>query len=183
MEDRMLLKLIKENTEEGMTQVMGLYSPLVKAIVVKLMGRNHPEDIKECIADVFIKVWRFIESFDEKKGSLKGYIAMIARNETLRRLKKKGRYPECIDVNEVEVGIEVDMVSELGKKINAQLVQEAVDELPEPDRQIFVSRYFWGERVKEIGTQMRLEEKFIENRLYLVKKKLKEKLLGKGVIL
>lgn len=183
MEDKMLLKLIKENTEEGMKQVMVLYSPLVKAIVVKLMGRDHPEDIKECMADVFIKLWRFIANFDEKKGNLKGYIAMIARNETFGRMKKKGKYLQCTDIDEVKVGIEVDMVSELGKKINAQLVQEVVDELPEPDRQIFVSRYFWGERVKEISTQMILEEKFIENRLYLVKKKLKEKLLAKGVIL
>ncbi|MHC1749643.1 MAG: RNA polymerase sigma factor [Cellulosilyticaceae bacterium] len=183
MEDKILVKLIKENTEEGIKQAMILYSPLVKAIVIKLMGRDHPEDIKECMADVFIKLWRFIENFDEKKGSLKGYIAIIARNETLRNLKKKGRYPKCVDENEVEMSIEVDMVSEIGKKINVQIVQEAVDELPEPDRQIFISRYFWGKRVKEISTQMALEEKFIENRLYLVKKNLKKNLLSKGVVL
>lgn len=183
MEDNILIKLIKENTEEGMKKAMMLYSPFVKAIVIKLMGRDNAEDIKECMADVFIKLWRFIDSFDEKKGSLKSYIATIARNEALRQLKKKGRYPKCIDVNELDMGIEMDMASELGKKINMQLLKEAVDELPEPDRQIFISRYFFGDRVKEISMQLTLEEKFIENRLYLVKKKLKEKLVTKGAVL
>ena len=175
--------MIRENPEHGLEQVMMIYTPFVKAIVIKYLGYDHQEDIKECIADVFIKLWRFIDCFDETKGSLKTYIATIARNETLRKLKKEGKTLGDLSLEELEIGLEVDMVGEMGKKINAKLIQEVVEALPEPDRQIFISRYFWGERIKSISKMLNLEEKFIENRLYLVKKKLKGKLLEKGVIL
>lgn len=175
--------MIQENPEYGLEQAMMIYTPFVKAIVVKYLGYDHKEDIKECTADVFIKLWRFIEHFDETKGSLKSYIATIARNETLRKLKKEGKTLGDLSLEELEIGIDVDMVGEMGKKINAQLVQEVVEALPEPDRQIFIRRYFWGERIKAISKMLNLEEKFVENRLYLVKKKLKGKLLEKGVIL
>lgn len=183
MEDKALIKLIKENPEGGLEQAMILYTPFVKAIIVRYLGYDHKEDIKECTADVFIKLWRFIDNFDETKGSLKSYIATIARNETLRKLKKEGKNLGDLSLEELEIGLEVDMVGEIGKKLNARLVQEVVEELPEPDRQIFISRYFWGERIKAISNKLKLEEKFVENRLYLVKKKLKGKLLEKGVIL
>lgn len=183
MEDKALIKLIKENPECGLEQTMVLYTSFVKAIVVRYLGYDHKEDIKECTADVFIKLWRFIDNFDETKGSLKSYIATIARNETLRKLKKEGKSLGDLPLEELEIGLEVDMVGEIGKKLNAKLVQEVVEELPEPDRQIFISRYFWGERIKAISNTLKLEEKFVENRLYLVKKKLKGKLLEKGVIL
>ncbi|MBU3804035.1 MAG: sigma-70 family RNA polymerase sigma factor [Candidatus Cellulosilyticum pullistercoris] len=183
MEDKALIHFMKENPEGGLNQVMSLYAPFVKAIIVKYLGCEKKEDIKECIADVFIKLWRFIGNFDESKGSLKSYIAVIARNEALRKLKKEGKYLSDLNIDELEIGIEVDMVSEMGRKINAKLVQEAIEALKEPDRQIFIKRYFWGQRIKEISKELRLEEKFIENRLYLVKKQLKGKLLEKGVIL
>ncbi len=183
MKDKALVELIKENPECGLEQAMVLYTPFVKAIIVRYLGYDHKEDIKECIADVFIKLWRFIEHFDETKGSLKGYIATIARNETLRKLKKEGKNLGNLPLEELEIGLQVDMVGEIGKKMNARLVQELVEALPEPDRQIFIGRYFWGERVRAISNRLKLEEKFVENRLYLVKKKLKGKLLEKGVIL
>lgn len=183
MEDKELIHLMKESPEDGLNQAMSIYAPFVKGIVVRYLGYEQKEDTKECIADVFIKLWRFIENFDESKGSLKSYIAVIARNEALRKLKKEGRCLGDLSIEELEIGIEIDMVSEIGRKMNAKLVQEAIEALKEPDRQIFIKRYFWGQRIKEISKGLKLEEKFVENRLYLVKKQLKVKLLEKGVIL
>lgn len=183
MEDQKLVDLIINHPEEGMKQAMELYGPFVKAIIIKLIGQSCKEDIKECMADVFVKLWRHIQKFDDTKGSLKGYIAIIARNEAIRKLKQTNRYSNAVDIDDVEIGVDLDMDSEIGKKMNAQAVQEAIDELQDLDRKIFMYRFFWGKRVKEISAQMELEDKFIENRLYLGKKKLKEKLLSKGVIL
>ncbi len=45
MEDGMLIKLIKEDAEEGMKEDMVCYSPLVKAIVIRLMEQGSPEDV------------------------------------------------------------------------------------------------------------------------------------------
>lgn len=59
-------------------------------------------------------------------------------------------------------------------KSTNKLVNEMVHNLKEPDREIFMRRYFLGERIKAIVIALNLDEKFIENKLYTVKKKLKK---------
>ncbi|WP_180270825.1 sigma-70 family RNA polymerase sigma factor [Sporanaerobium hydrogeniformans] len=183
MEDRELVELIKASPEEGLNQAMLLYAPFVKGIAIRILSYREERDVQECLSNVFIRLWRYIDNFDEVKGSLKTYIVTISRNEALRILKKSNKYIEDVSLEEVSLGIEVDMTNEVARDINKDIVEKVIDELGEPDRQIFIKRYFWAERVKQIAIELQLEEKFIENRLYLVKKKLKNKLLERGIIL
>ena len=57
-----------------------------------------------------------------------------------------------------------------------------VDNFKEPDRSIFILRYFYFEKVKEIASKLNLSEKKVENILYRSKTKLKEKLIKGGII-
>lgn len=57
-----------------------------------------------------------------------------------------------------------------------------VDNFKEPDRSIFILRYFYFEKVKEIASKLNLSEKKVENILYPSKTKLKEKLIKGGII-
>ena len=69
------------------------------------------------------------------------------------------------------------------EKENARLLRQAVDELPSPDREIFIRRYYLYERVKEIAARLGLPEKTVENRLFRGRRRLRQKLLERGVIL
>ncbi len=183
VEDRELIKLIKRDPEKGLEEAMILYAPLVKAILIKIIGNEQERDLQECLSDVFVRLWRFVDGFDENKGTLKGYIASIARNEALRRLKQTSKYHEAVTLGEMELGLEMDMVGEVSRTMNKDIIQQVVDELEDPDRQIFIKRFFWGDSIKGIGEELKLAPKFVENRLYLAKKKLKSRLLERGIIL
>ena len=182
MGDKELVDLIKNRPEVGMDQAMVIYAPFVKAIALKILGYEQIQDIQDCLSNTFIRLWKHIESFDGTKGSLKAYIGTIGRNEALRIREKSQKYVQDLTLEELELGIEVDMVGEVAREINKGIVKEVIDELEEPDHSIFIRRYFWGERIKSIGEALTLEDKFVENRLYGVKKKLKVKLLERGVI-
>ena len=77
--------------------------------------------------------------------------------------------------------------------LNSQDIEEAisdtffklwknVDNFKEPDRSIFILRYFYFEKVKEVASKLNLSEKKVENILYPSKTKLKEKLIKGGII-
>lgn len=183
MTDYELMQQIIHNPDVGIQQAIGQYGALVNGVVIKMLGTNNKLDVQECVSNVFIKLWKHSECFEASKGSLKAYIVAIARNEALSKLKalQKTHLQESLENMDGDIGVEIDMVSELASKLNGQIIEDLVESLKEPDRQIFIRRYYWGERIKAIAKVMHLEEKFIENRLYLSKRKLRKELIEKGV--
>ena len=78
--------------------------------------------------------------------------------------------------------MELDLESELSRKRNREIVRQTVSELPEPDREIFIRRYFYCERVKAIALRLGLSPKAVENKLFRGKQKLKALLIEQGAV-
>lgn len=57
MNDNEIYKLLLEDSDQGLYELIKKYSSYVKAIVSRILI-NRPEDIEECIADTFISVWK-----------------------------------------------------------------------------------------------------------------------------
>ncbi|WMJ23811.1 sigma-70 family RNA polymerase sigma factor [Paludicola sp. MB14-C6] len=182
MEDIELLKLIKASPSDGIKQVIQLYGGLVKAISIRV-GIENPQDQEECISDTFTKLWQSIDKIDLSKGTLKSYLSIIGRNTAINKRKQLKRSEILIPIEENDCGIEIDMEQDIANEQNAKLINAVVSEMGEPDREIFIRRYFFFERIKEIATHLGLENKTVENKLYNGKKQLKSILLERGIIL
>lgn len=77
--------------------------------------------------------------------------------------------------------IELDLESELSRQRNREIVRQTVSELSEPDREIFIRRYFYCERVRTIALRLGLSPKAVENKLFRGKQKLKALLMERGI--
>lgn len=182
MNDHELLALLLNNPTKGVLALIKQYGGYAKAIIVRV-GVSNKQDIEECIADVFAKLWQAKNIIDLEKGSLKGYISMISRNLAVNKVKRQQRVGNLLPIEELEIGVDVDMEQEFANKQNARLVNEVVEMLGEPDREIFIRRYFFYEQIKTIAEHLGLAPKAVENKLYTGKKHLKETLLERGIIL
>ena len=60
-------------------------------------------------------------------------------------------------------------------------VRQAVEELPPPDREIFLLRYYLYQPVKEIARRLGMTPKAVEHRLDRGRRRLREKLMERGV--
>lgn len=85
-----------------------------------------------------------------------------------------------IDENTLGVGISTE--DDYTKKINNKIIKEAIDNMEEPDKSIFILRYFYYEKVKDIATRLNLSPKKVENCLFRSKDKLKKLLIERGII-
>lgn len=184
MEDYQLIELLRNNPSSGLLLAMKQYGGLARYILTQILGEDHKEDVEECLSDVFCELWKSIDRYDSSKGSLKNYIIGIARYKGIRLYKKICKdQKHLIPIEENNLEMNLDLTHEVSQKINVKILNETLLELGEPDREIFIRRYFLFEKVKDIAVFLKLEPKTVENKLFRGKAKLKKALLERGITL
>lgn len=111
------------------------------------------EDADDCLQDVFIKVWKNIDRF-QGNSSLYTWLYRIATNEALGMAKKNKRM--TIVPSETENGesilereLKADPYFE-GDAVQIKLA-EAIDQLPEKQKAVFLLRYYEELKYEEIS--------------------------------
>lgn len=183
MNDEKLVRLIKHNPSGGLSAAVEQYGPLVKTVVVRIVGHENQRDVEECVSDVFVELWKSIDNYNPEKGLLKNYIISIARHVGINTYRRKLNREELIPLEEDILCVDVDLTNTVSRAINKDIIKETIHSLPHPDKDIFIRRYFLFESVKEIASLLGLSPKAVENRLYRGKDKLREALLNKGIII
>ena len=183
MEDEKRLKrLMAKDPEKGFELLLSLYGGVVKAVCRNILFGFSTEDIEDAAADCFVEFWRSRDRIINSV-TVRGYIIGIAKNTAYTRLKQMIRIPYPAQLEDMELGIDIDMTSEASRRINAEIIQKVINSMPEPEREIFIRRYYYCERVSVIAEAVGCSEKKVENILYRYKNKLKERLTEGGIIL
>ena len=181
--EKRVTELLKKSPEEGLRMAIDIYGPAVKTICKNILSNLEKEDIEEAISDTFFKLWKNIDNFQTNKNkSLKSYIYAITRNVCFDKLRSLNLNSSLFDIDENDLGISVNMEDEYAKIHNKKIIKETLDKFKEPDRSIFILRFFYFEKVKSIALKLKLDEKKVENILYRSKNKLKEELIKGGII-
>ncbi len=191
-EEQELLRMLREDPAAGLAQALESYGGAAKTICVSILGTGFQQDVEECISDCFVKLWQGIDNFDPEKGkSLRGYFYGLVRNTALSKRRQLIRDNNLIPIEENVLEVEraghrsgerEDLSGQLAEQMERETVQKTVEELPPPDREIFIYRYFFYEPVKEIARKLNLSAKQVENRLARGKQRLRERLAEGGIV-
>ena len=183
MNDENLIKLLKKNPSKGLSCAIEQYGGLVKTIAIRIIGYENQQDIEECVSDVFVELWKSINNYDKEKGILKNYIISIARFVCINKFRRQMNHREIIPLEESGLEQDFDMDDEVSSNINKKIIKETIYNLPQPDKDIFIRRYYLFEAVKDIAASLDLNAKAVENKLYRGKEKLKDALIENGIII
>lgn len=99
----------------------------------------------------------------------------------MTRRKKLMEKEDLIPLQEDLLFMEGDLSDRLEQKEKEQVLHETVAGLEEPERSVFILRYFGFYRIKEIAKRQGLTNKKVENCLYRGKEKLRKALIRKGI--
>ncbi|WP_027399469.1 sigma-70 family RNA polymerase sigma factor [Anaerovorax odorimutans] len=183
MNDDQIILLLENSPSKGLEAAINQYGDLVKWITLKIIGNNQ-QDLEECVSDTFVRLWQSIHRFDKSKNiSLKNYLCGIARHTALDYRRKIGRSGDLLPLEEVELKIDTDIADEISNNINAEIIKSAIDSLPPPDKEIFIYRYYFYEKISDIAGRLSIDAKTVENKLYRGRKKLKTILEKGGIII
>ncbi len=73
-----------------------------------------------------------------------------------------------------------DLTDQLQQQMDGKLIQQAIDQMEQPERTIFIRRYYYCEKVSSIAKALSMTEKAVEHRLARGRQKLKQYLLEQG---
>jgi len=171
LSDGELLQLLKTKPEKALDKMINIYGGLVYTIASdKLSFICSKEDIEECVSDVFYEVYRHRELIDLEKGSLKAFIAVIAKRKAIdiyRSLKNKNSKVVSLDDILYETTVtektNIEQVVE-AKEDQAALVKE-IKALGEPDSEIFIRKYYFGQSTRLIAQALGIKENTIDKKV------------------
>ncbi|MDY3031067.1 MAG: sigma-70 family RNA polymerase sigma factor [Clostridia bacterium] len=178
-DEERLLNGLKKRRRGSLEKAIDIYTPYVSVIIYNIIGGvMTKEDVEEAVADVFVSLWQNAGTLRSEKGSVRAYIAAIAKNcarKKLRSLRPSGE----LDENTADGGETPETAAELAEE--QRLLIELIKDLGEPDSEIFLRHYWYGERVSEISSATGICKSTITTKLQRGRKKLKEILIQREV--
>ena len=182
-----IIKLIKKKDHRGIDYIVDLYSDKISYIVNSILkGYSNKEDIEECISDVFISVYNYIHTYDNKKGKFETFVFIKAKYIALdykRKIIKKKEYEKIKEDRLLKINENIAYESaekEVIKKEKLKDIANFINNLKEPDKTYFYLKYFINMESKEIAKKYNTTLRSVENRLYRCRLALK-KIIDGGV--
>lgn len=178
--DMELLELLFSKPEVGLKMMMDSYMGLIYTIIFnKLSGMYSKEDIEECVSDVFFEVFHYKSRINLQKGSIKSFLAIIAKRKAidLYRKNKNNNHIPIDDVPEDLYTIVDDVADSILLKESNSVLIDAIKSLGEPDSEIIIRKYYLRQSSKDISKNIGLKINTIDKKVSRCMEKLK-KLLG-----
>lgn len=166
------ITLIRRHREEGILYVIDTFGGYLKAIVQKRLFAV-PDRVDECMNDIFLGIWKNIDSFDETKGSFKNWAAGVARLEAIDQLRRASRDIRTMSLEDVELPQEDAGMLALVEKELSEETQRLLSCLEPKDQELFLRIYGNEEDPMQVSAEMGLTRDNLYVRLFRGKKKMR----------
>ncbi len=172
MDDK-IVELIKSQKDKGLTLIQQQYAGLIHYIVRGILQNEN--DTEECINDICLKVWYFIESYSPNKGKFSTWLTVISRNTALNYLKRK--HKEHDELKEETAG-PFSLEGDILRRERAEELKRAIGSLSLEEQHLFYRKYYYLQQISQIAAELGMTERSVEGKLYRLRKKLQKKLGG-----
>lgn len=182
--DLNILKEYRKNKKSGLELMYTRYKRYVYTIAYNYSGNK--EDALDITQEVFISVFRSMESFDTQYTILP-WIKKITVNKCLNFLR--GRKVN-ISLNEkTESGDELQNIIESKEitetfiecKYTKKVLEEAINKLPERERMAILLRHMKKMKYEDIAGSMKLPTGTVKTLIHNARKTIKRDMLKQGV--
>jgi RNA polymerase sigma-70 factor (ECF subfamily) len=137
---------------------------------------------EEIVQEVFLRLWNHPDKFDPGRGTLRSYLLAQChgRSVDLLRSESSRRLREERDVRRTAEG-GYDLEHEVVDLAVAERVKEALQTLPEGERQAIALAYFGGRTYREVAELLGEPEGTVKSRIRSGLKRMKGELAGAGL--
>ena len=155
------------------------YFAYVSTIAAGKLRGAVPEDIDECISDIFADVFRYLaDNSTSFSGDLKGIIATIANRRAIDRKRslsaKKNQFYTVSGEELPEIPSGEDIPTDMEYRQQKSRLLEAVRSLGKPDSDMILLKYYYCRNSSEIGQILGMSPAAVRMRCSRALKKLKD---------
>lgn len=157
-EEREWLRRIKNGDREAMRLLYRKYKNLLFGLIVSILKDR--EEAEDCLQEVFTRIWEKADYFDSEKGRAYTFIVTMARNKAIDRTRSKQFKQADIADNTINDFTFVPESSEKNPhevmefRERAAIVRDALQKLPEKERELLIVSYYKGLSQSQISEKM-----------------------------
>lgn len=144
--DSELLKRISQRDETAMASLFDRYAGIVYSVALRVL--HDPSEAEDVMQEVLMQVWRGAPSFIVGRGSLGGWLTVVARNRAIDVLRR--RHPSD-PVDEVVLPASVDLANEAERNTLIEKLRNIMQELPPEQQKSVELAFFEGMTHSEIA--------------------------------
>lgn len=156
-----LVSLLRQRSEQAYGYLYDNYSGALFSTVVSVV--NDSELAGDVLQEVFIKIWRQIESYDSSKGRLYTWMLNIARNASIDAIRSKS-FQNSKQNQELTENV-YDQAGSSEMKTDVIGLRKVVRELKEEWRVLVELSYFEGYTQDEIAKMLNIPLGTVKTRL------------------
>ncbi len=184
MEDKEIIDLFYERSEQAIGELALKYGRLVRQVVNNILGEA--ESSEECENDTYLACWNSIPP--EYPQVLVSYVCRIARNKAISKYRSQSaqKRSSLYDVSLDELGDCLGYAGSAEDELQARELGEAINSflggLKAEDRLMFMRRYWFSDSVSEIAKRLKISENSVSVRLFRIREKLRSYLGKEGLL-
>ena len=144
--DAALLERVRRGDDAAMTVLFDRYGKIVYSVALRVL--REPASAEDVLQEIFMQVWRSPGSFLETKGSLGGWLAVVARNRSIDTLRRKRPTDQ---VEEVSLPSSCNLAEEAERNMMMERARAAIVHLPAEQRKTLEMAFFEGLTHTEIA--------------------------------
>jgi RNA polymerase sigma-70 factor, ECF subfamily len=145
-DDQSLLALVRKGDEQAMASLFDRYSKVVYSVALRVL--RDPAAAEDVLQEIFMQVWRNPDSFTSTRGSLGGWLAVVARNRSIDTLRRK-RPTDSVD--DVVLASSTNIASEVERSSLMERARGVIVTLPAEQRKTLEMAFFDGLTHSEIA--------------------------------
>lgn len=175
MNDGRITELFFQRDEQALTLTEEAYGGYLLSISRRILGNE--EDARECVNDCLWEAWNSIPP--HRPDSLPNFLGRIARRRAIDHLRrnnalKRGGGEAAIAFEELEDSIASldDPAGQVEQEQLAEAVRTFVHTMKQPDRDLFVRRYWYLDSVADLAARWDMTTGQVTMRLARSRKKL-----------
>ncbi len=175
--DEYILSLMREpiTKDKGFKVMMDTYKERIYWHIRRLVVSH--EDAEDILQETFINAYRFIGSFNGK-SKIYTWLYRIATNESIRILRNRKKMKQNIKELTENLSSKITITDmESGDEILVRF-QNAIQQLPEKQRLVFIIRYYDDLPYEEICYILNTSVNALKTNYHLAQEKIKQYMLN-----
>ncbi len=149
-----LLPLLLRKEEMAFTLLYDMYSKSLFSIITNLISDR--EEAEDVLQEVFVKIWKNIDSYNQSKGRLYTWMLNIARNTTIDKLRSKGFNNSQKNLSSDNFVHLLDDSNKLTNKIDSIGLKEFINKLKPKCIQLIDLLFFKGFTQQEASEELEI---------------------------
>lgn len=149
-----LIPLILKKDERAFTIMYDMYSKSLFSVISNLI--KDTQDAEDVLQEVFVKIWKNMDSYNQSKGRFYTWILNISRNSAIDKLRSKGHNNNMKNLSSDNFTHLLDDSNKLINRIDTIGIKEFVNKLKPKCVQIIDLLFFKGYTQQEASEELEI---------------------------